>query len=567
MTEALVYLTQRSVVNRLKRQAARVRNPRYALALLLGCAWLGVVLWHRAPAPSSAQPGGPWIELAAALGVLLLVGWAWLGSPDARVLAFSPAEVTFLFPAPITRRGLIHYKLLRTQLVVLVNVVIWTALASGQQPGVSIWLRAASFWLLITTLALHRLAAALVRSSVAEHGRFGLRHRIVSVGLATAALAALGWGLWDVWPGLVAGASGGATALREALDRAVNQPGLAAVLWPLRVLVRPLGAASLADWQAAVLPAVGLLVFHYIWVLRSDAAFEEAATEASLARARRHAVSGGAGTGLEPSRRAPSPPLFQLSSGGWPATALLWKNLAAVLRRRRALNAAVGLVLGGGIIAIASGDADSTLAQLTGGLALTWLGFTVVLGPQWIRNDLRRDLLHADLLRSYPLRGWAIVIMEASASTIVLTLLELALATIAFLAFLQDRTLELTLADRSLLLGAAVLLIPLLNLMAMLLQNAAALLFPGWVRVGGPAAGIEALGQQLLSTTALWLVLGLALAAPAAIAAVAFTALERLGPGWAAGLAVAAGLGMFGFQTLALVRWLGRVFERGEISR
>jgi len=567
MTEALVYLTYRSVVNRLKRQAARVRNPRYALALLLGCAWLGVVLWHRAPASSSPQPGGVWIELAAALGVLLLVGWAWLGNPDARVLAFSPAEVTFLFPAPITRRGLIRYKLLRTQLVVLVNVVIWTALASEQQPGVSIWLRAASFWVLITTLALHRLAAALVRSSVVEHGRFGLRHRIVSVGLVSAALAALGWGVWDVWPGLVAAARGGSTALREALGRALSQPGIAAVLWPLRALARPLSAANLADWQAAVLPAVGLLILHYIWVLRSDAAFEEAAAEASLARARRHLVSSGSGAALELSRQALSPPLFQLSPSGWPATALLWKNLAAVLRRRRALNLAVGLALGGVIVAIASGDAESTLAQVTGALALTWLGFTVVLGPQWIRNDLRRDLLHADLLRSYPLRGWAIVIMEASASAIALTVLELALAAIAYLAFLQDRTLELTLGDRSLLLGGAVLLLPPLNLMAMLLQNAAALLFPGWVRVGGPPAGIEALGQQVLSTTALWLVLGLALAAPGAIAAVTFAALERFGLMWAAAPALAAALGMFGLEALALVRWLGSVFERGESSR
>jgi hypothetical protein len=566
MTAALIYLTHRSVLNRLKRQAARLRNPRYALALLLGFGWVAVVLWHRGSASAGPQPGGAWIEIAAALGVLLLVGWAWLGSPDAQVLAFSPAEVTFLFPAPISRRGLIHYKLLRTQLVVVVNVGIWTALASGQQPGGSIWLRAASFWVLITTLALHRLAAALVRGSVAEHGRFGLRHRIVSLGLATAALAALGWGLWEVWPGLIAAARGGAAPLREALGRALSQPGIAAVLWPLRVLVRPLGASSLAEWQAALLPALALLILHYIWVLRSDSAFEEAATEASLARARRHGGTS-AGVRLDRSGRAPSPPLFRLSPTGWPAIALLWKNLAAVLRRRRALNLALGLALGGGLVAIASGDAESTLAQVTGALALTWLGFIVVLGPQWIRNDLRRDLLHVDLLRSYPLRGWAIVAMEAGASAITLTLLELALATLAYLAFLQDATLELTLGDRSLLLGGAGLLLAPVNLMAMLLQNAAALLFPGWARVGGPPAGVEALGQQLLGTTALWLTLALALAAPAAIGAVTFRALETLGLWWAAGLAVAGGIGVLGCEALALVRWLGAVFERGETSR
>ena len=196
MTGALMYLTGRTVVNRIKRQAARVQSPRYALALALGCAWLAVVVWQRSPASAQAPASAAWLELGGALGVLLLVVWSWLGSGNARVLAFSPAEVTFLFPAPITRRGLIRYKLLRTQLIVLVNVAIWTVLVGRQGSGLSPWLRAASFWVLITTLALHRLGAALVRASLAEHGRFGLRHRIVSVVLVSMAFGALASGLW-----------------------------------------------------------------------------------------------------------------------------------------------------------------------------------------------------------------------------------------------------------------------------------------------------------------------------------------------------------------------------------
>ena len=36
-------------------------------------------------------------------------------------------------------------------------------------------------------VSLHRLGAALVRTSLAEHGRFGLRHRLLSVGAVIAA--------------------------------------------------------------------------------------------------------------------------------------------------------------------------------------------------------------------------------------------------------------------------------------------------------------------------------------------------------------------------------------------
>ena len=158
MTGALVYLTWHTVLNRLRRQATRLRSPRYALALLLGLGWVTAVLWQRWE-PGAPHPSGPWVEVVAALSILLLIGWSWLSSPDARALTFSPAEVTLLFPAPISRLTLLHYKLLQTQLVILVNVVIWTALASRQQPGLPVGLRALGFWVLITTLALHRLAA------------------------------------------------------------------------------------------------------------------------------------------------------------------------------------------------------------------------------------------------------------------------------------------------------------------------------------------------------------------------------------------------------------------------
>jgi len=564
VTAALVYLTRRTVVNRLRRQVARVRSPRYALALLLGCGWVAAVLWERARNVSGPPPSPTWLEFGGALGVLLLVAWAWLGSPDARVLAFSPAEVTFLFPAPITRRGLIHYKLLRTQLVVLVNVGIWTALVGLQPAGISPWLRAASFWALITTLTLHRLGAALVRTSLAEHGRFGLRHRVVSVVLVTAALGALGSGLWAAWPDLVAAAHAGGPALRGALARMAAQPGIAAVLWPLRVLARPLAAGSEAEWRATILPPIGLLALHYLWVLRSDSAFEEAAAEASLARARRQAARSAHGPTLPRRGRALSPPLFPLAPTGWPAIALLWKNLAAVMRRRRARNIAIGLVIGGGIVAIAPSRPGGTLAEITGALGLTWLGFVVLLGPQWVRNDLRGDLIYADLLRSYPVRGWAVVAMEATASAITLTLIELGLAILAYLAFLNDATLEISRLDRTLLLGAALVVLPPLNFMMMLLQNGAAVLFPGWVRMGAPPAGIEALGQQLLSTTASWLLLGAALAAPAGLAAVTFFGLEGAGETWAAICAAGAALLMLAAETFALVRWLGGAFERLE---
>jgi hypothetical protein len=52
-------------------------------------------------------------------------------------------------------------------------------------------------------------------------------------------------------------------------------------------------------------------------------------------------------------------------------------------------------------------------------------------GPQWIRNDLRGDLLKLDLLRSYPLRGASLVAAETASSALILTGLQLGLLVIA----------------------------------------------------------------------------------------------------------------------------------------
>lgn len=565
MTAALTYLTARTAANRVSSHIARLRSPRYLLALLLGAGWLVFIVLQQRRAPTAVTT--EWIVPGGTLVALGLVIWSWVSGGDGRALMFSPAEVTFLFPAPLTRRTLVHYKLLRTQPLVLLNVAIWTLLAGGGYGQVPPLLRALAIWTLITTLSLHRLGAALVRTSLAEHGRFGLQRRGLSIAVLIAAAVAMLWGAREALPPVLAALGGDEPVLHDAVVHALDHPLLAVVLWPFQAIVRPLGVAGLGEWRAAMLPAVGLLLLHYVWVIRSDTAFEEAAAQASLARARRDAARTGDAPAPE-SRRAPSPPLFPLAPTGWPATALLWKNLTAVLRRRRALNVAVGLFVGGSILASESSDPTSTLAQMAGALALTWLGFALVLGPQWIRNDLRGDLAHAELLRSYPLPGWAIVASETAASALTLTLLELALALMAYLAYVNDPTAHFFFGPRGRrrLFQEMAVLLPPINFMAMLIHNGAAVLFPGWIRVGAAAKGVEALGQRLLATTVFLMLLGMLLAAPAATFIFTYTTLAPTLHRAAFGPALVAALPILVLEAVLLVRQLGRAFERMDPS-
>ncbi len=143
----------------------------------------------------------------------------------------------------------------------------------------------------------------------------------------------------------------------------------------------------------------------------------------------------------------------------------------------------------------------------------------VITGPQYVRNDLRSDLLKLDLLRSYPLRGWSVVLAEASASTLMLTLMQIALLGLSYLAFLGNQTLEPGLQERTLLLLLSLVFLPPINLLGMLIQNGAALLYPAWVRVGaGRPGGVETLGQNLLMVIAFAVLLALTLLIPAALA-------------------------------------------------
>src|ERR1044072_1615638 len=106
MNGASAYLVLRSLRNRLLRQVARLRSPRYLVALVLGLAYLALIVGqqHASPAPPSPSTSR-WAELMLAVGVMLAVAWAGVIGSERRALAFSPAEVTFLFAGPVPRRA------------------------------------------------------------------------------------------------------------------------------------------------------------------------------------------------------------------------------------------------------------------------------------------------------------------------------------------------------------------------------------------------------------------------------------------------------------------------------
>ena len=564
MIATFAYLLLRSGRNRMARQLRRLRQPRYLAALGLGLAYLWVMVVQQRP---GAPPAGParsgWIELAGAMALALAVAWAWVFAAERRALAFSPAEVTFLFSAPVTRRQLIHFKLLRTQLVILFNTVLWTLLLSRERFGASGWLRAVSVWLVLTTLSLHRLGASFVKTSLQEHGQYGARRRVVSLGLLGAVVAAAIWAGLEARPSIAAGWDAGLGPFLSALAAAADGPVPSALLYPFRLLVAPLAAESPETWVRAMGPAAALLAAHYVWVVRSDAAFEEAAVAESLHRAERLAARRD-----RPRRARPDatlPPPYRLRSAGPPAEAIFWKNLASVSRTGRPRATAIGFVVVGAALAALSFRPDAHLAEIGGWFAAMWAAFLVVVGPQWVRSDLRGDLPKLDLLRTYPLRGRSIVAAEVAASTVVLSALQIGVAGVAYLAFLGNRMAQPGLETRTALFLAVVVALPAINVLGLLIQNTAAVLYPSWVHLGaGRPGGVEALGQNMLALMAHLLVLAAALLLPAAAAAGLLLGLRPVLGWWSAAPAGLVALLLIGGEVVVAVGWLGRMFERTD---
>lgn len=555
---AIGYLLLHSLRNRTLQQTRRLRQPRYAAALLVGLGYLALLAHNNSPPHAAAGISAELLELGVAGGLLLMVGWTWISASRNQVLAYSEAEVMFLFPAPVTRRTLVRYKLLRTQVVIVLSTLLWVVILGAGRGELAAPLRAVSLWCLFTTIYLHRVAAALARSSTIEHGRFGIRrHPVLLVALVVAVALAVG-ALLQAGNRLVA-LPPGSHAL-DAITEALGVPLARILLVPFRLAAHPLAAMTAGEWMRSMPWALALLALHYVWVLRSDAAFEEAAADASFERARQLAARR-SGSVLPSGQRKHSPPLVPLRPMGPPARAILWKNVAMLLRRARLRTwGVIALVLAFTLIVASVGL--PTAAEAAGTLLLVWSGFFFALGPQWIRNDLRTDLAHLELLRSYPVEPDAVLRMEAGASALVLSLSQLTLLLLGALALMHVPSPEIPGTLRVILALAAVLVIPALNFVGMLLQNGAALLFPGWVRVGLARGGVETLGQSMLTALAYMAALVVVSLVPAIAATGLIVLLEPLLGRWAA-LPGALGASLLLLaEGWVLSLWLGTVYER-----
>ncbi|HET7132217.1 MAG TPA: putative ABC exporter domain-containing protein, partial [Gammaproteobacteria bacterium] len=489
---ALVYLRLATAAGQLRSRLRRLKQPKYLVGAVIGLAYVYGFFLRRiplgagpgvaaAPAPAAqTEIASIFPEIAAAV-LLLLLALNWILPRGRAGLPFSEPEIAFLFPAPVSRRGLIHYKLIGSLLALLLTSLIitlvsmrWSLLAS------SAWTRAVGWWLVLATMSLHTTASSFVITRWLDRGVASLTRSLAALGVLTAVICgSLVWTFMALpAPAAIADVPAAARYLTAALQTG-PLPWLLAVP---RLTVAPLLARDTPTFALALGPALGVLAAHYAWVLYSAVAFEDVSIAKAEKRAARVAALRSGTLRAAPQSASKQPDPFRLGDGGWPELAFLWKNLLAMGRLFRPRSALVAAAI---IAVTCTWLAASPRYRTAQGLvqlgALATVLLVTLLGPRIVRHDLRADLKNADILKTYPLRGAQIVLAELLAPIAVLS----AIAWLGLLAF----ALALPPEARATLppfvfpagvLGAATL-VPVFCAIQLVLENGVALLFPAWM--------------------------------------------------------------------------------------
>src|SRR5262245_38780709 len=228
MISALLYLQFHSVKNRLSLRLKRLQQLKYLLGGIVGGSYFYFYFFrplfrvHGSAGAASTTTASD-LALYESLGALLLfiiVLLAWVVPHQRAALAFTEAEVAFLFPAPVSRRGLIHFKLLRSQTSILFTTLLLT-LVSNRFGGHN-WIHAAGWWLILSNLNLHFLGSSFGRTMLLDRGISNWQRRLAFLGITVALAGAVLFWARRTMPGFDLSQIDTLADLRNYVQRLLN---------------------------------------------------------------------------------------------------------------------------------------------------------------------------------------------------------------------------------------------------------------------------------------------------------------------------------------------------------
>jgi len=522
MLAASIYIITCSARNRLRVRLRRLREPRYLIGGIVGAAYFYFSFFARArssrasaarraargvpalpPAVAALVASGPAI---AGLALLVMAASSWIVPVNSGLLDFSEAEMQFLFTAPISRRQLLIHRLLRSQLGLLFASII-IGVATPSVAGYTRLRISVAMWVLLITAKTYFMGVTLSRKRLLTARVHARRFAWAPVGLLFVALMIV------IEAVVQAVTSAAPSGLIDVLNRVgdVSRHGAAhLVLWPFMALAGPLFAAWPQPYFSALAAACVVFAASVGWMLQSDEALQEAATEAAERRA------------AEPATRKAG---YRVRSSGWTLApmgsaegAFAWKAATQTVRvvDRRVL-ARIGLALVSlSIIAMVMGRANG-LATTIGLFATVGAVFSVLMVPQALRLDMRQDLRHLEVLKTWPVAAPAVLRGELLWPGALIT--AMSWSCVAFALLLSGTVFpQIGFVFRVSAAAAIAIIAPALVFAQLTIHNGVALIFPAWVPLGSQRPrGLDAMGQRLIMLTATWLLL-LVMILPGAVA-------------------------------------------------
>jgi len=528
---------------------AGLRRPARVLMLLFAVALVAFLAWN---SPRTGRHARDWSQAAVLLPCLLLaftVLSTWAAARHG-VIAFTPEEVHFLFPAPVTSRALLLTHLLtsagksftggfffalflRPPLVSLP----WAALGYG----------GFLFFLALLQVRIDISCMRLQAPARARRARFILAFMLALVaGSSALALQRLGpdadlrvlrYAIWPLLPfvSIICGRAGPPEIMQELLGASL-----------------PLDVSILLVLGTVTLLAAGVLSFQ--GDVREAAHHTSVKLQARIERIRRGRALMDAPKALSGGRVLPMLP--RLGGAGVHA----WRQLTVLSRSRKPYLLLVVMTL---LMGVSMGLAQRGSAQPSAlSAAASMLAMLVFVGPMYVQCDFRADYECLPWLRSLPTPPGILAAGQLLASALVLYVLQVLLTGWVFFVL-----------PASNLPWLAVMLVclPVFNLLQLSVWNGFHLLYPMRMtaKEGSPPGAVQVVRLYLV-VIGVFVVLGLATAIAAA-----FGVLAWFGAGWLGASATLVRLlaaGIAGFTALCLVTavciWcVGRIFVRIDPSR
>lgn len=567
MNHALVFLVSRSFANAVAFRLKRLRQPKYLAGAVIGGLYFYFYFFRMVIGQGRTAGGGAAIPIGdigvdfatlALFAVVIVFSWLWAGSRAS--LHFTEAEIAWLFPAPLDRPTLIRYKLLKSQLGLLFLAFVMTLLTGRAAQGSLAWMHLAGWWIVFSTLQLHRLAASFALHRLMQRGLADGKRRVVVVAVVLSFAAVIY--LWKRATPQPPELHGDWIAWTRALLHAGPAPWL---LWPFHVVVQPWFATDFAGFLRVLPGALFIMALHYFWVVRAHVSFEEASIALSQKRAAFIAARRGGDMRLKQTPPSANVPPFRLRPTGFEPISFLWKHTLSTGGRRKARHWLVSSAI---LFALACILAVSGLWPL-GQVFILMMALSVLVTVTFTNSakgaqSVRRDLMAIDLLKTFPLPGWKIVLGELLGPVIGGTALQCFMLAIIVTSLSSLPDFEP--AQRAMLPVAAcaiALLTPAINLTLMIIPTAATLLFPAWFKSGEAAApGLETGGLRIIMVFGQFIVLLVALIPAAILGATAWMSAQMLGASLFAPLAgaIAAAITL-GVEACLGVVWLGWLFD------